>query len=414
MAESYDYESVLEAVTKHGVDQWNLIGGRLGMTIAEMTAATHDKPSSAGKLWTIISNKRNDLGDRELIKQLLEACANIPQPILGMVKQHMATGKHSSAMQATVDTTVDDNEVDTHTLPSKQMLLSRRTHPPFPPQIGPFGTVIGRDRELSSIEENYQTRRTQDDDSPIIQIIGAGGGMGKTDTAFQYARKNKKQYADGIFFFFSESKSTFTQSVRENLVAIGLRPFSSPSENFVVLQAYVQRHPRCLFLYDNVHDLSILDDYIPAIPLHILITTRRHSFHSLRLQPAHVLRLGPMHPDMAVQLLLKLCDHPLSPEELQQQCPSEYEHALKVVGPDMLNGLPLGIVHAAAMIREQFSYMTDRLKELSATLEKNKGQLSLKPTSVKEWLRKYHLSGIQLKLESELKINSLVWILFAH
>jgi hypothetical protein len=121
-----------------------------------------------------------------------------------------------------------------------------------------------------------------------------------------------------------------------------------------------------------------------------------------------------MHPDMAVQLLLKLCDHPLSPEELQQQCPSEYEHALKVVGPDMLNGLPLGIVHAAAVSREQFSYTTDRLKELSATSEKNKGQLSLKPTSVKEWLRKYHLSGIQLKLESELKINSLVWILFAH
>ena len=41
--------------------------------------------------------------------------------------------------------------------------------------------------------------------------------MGKTDTAFEYARQHKESYPDGTFFFFLESKMTFSQSVRENV-----------------------------------------------------------------------------------------------------------------------------------------------------------------------------------------------------
>ena len=41
--------------------------------------------------------------------------------------------------------------------------------------------------------------------------------MGKTDTAFEYARQNKTLYPDGTFFFFLKSKVTFSQSIRENV-----------------------------------------------------------------------------------------------------------------------------------------------------------------------------------------------------
>ena len=50
MTESYDYETVVEAVLKFGVDKWDLIGNKLGMTDAEMRVATHESPSLAGKL----------------------------------------------------------------------------------------------------------------------------------------------------------------------------------------------------------------------------------------------------------------------------------------------------------------------------------------------------------------------------
>ena len=108
MTESYDYRAVVDAVMKFGADQWSLIGNKLGMPYPQMTAATHEIPTAAGKLQAIISYKRNELGDQKLIKQLLEACDNIPQPILGMVKQHLdtnPTGRGSTAMEATSDTT---------------------------------------------------------------------------------------------------------------------------------------------------------------------------------------------------------------------------------------------------------------------------------------------------------------------
>ena len=109
---------------------------------------------------------------------------------------------------------------------------------------------------------------------------------------------------------------------------------------------------------------------------------------------------------MAVQLLLMLCHHPLSLQQLQQDCPNEYERALNIVGPNLLNGLPLGVVHAAALINKQLAHKLDRLKELSGMLEKNKGHLNMEPKSVEEWLRKYRLSDIHSKIKNELKVSS--------
>ena len=110
---------------------------------------------------------------------------------------------------------------------------------------------------------------------------------------------------------------------------------------------------------------------------------------------------------MAVQLLLTLCRHPLSLQQLQQDYPSEYKHALNVVGPEILDGLPLGVVHAASLISKQLAHKTERLKEVSEMLEKNRGHLSMEPRSVEEWLRNYHLSGIHSRLENELNVSSL-------
>ena len=186
------------------------------------------------------------------------------------------------------------------------------------------------------------------------------------------------------------------------LVSARLLPFGNPKEDFIQLQAYVQDHPRSLFIYDNVDDLSILEGYLPASPLHILVTTRYSSIHSPRLQHADTLKLGPHQPDVSVQLLLTLCRPPLSPQQLERDCPSEYEHALNIVGPNMLDGLPLGVVHAAVLLNKQLAHKVQRLKELLEMLEKNRGHLT-----VEEWLRNYSLSGIQSKIENELNVNCL-------
>ena len=88
---------------------------------------------------------------------------------------------------------------------------------------------------------------------------------------------------------------------------MGLQGSGNSSENFVKLQGYTRAHPRCLFLFDNADDLSIVEEYLPSIPsLHILVTTRRSFVDSPRLGGARIHGLEPFKSDVGVRLLLAL------------------------------------------------------------------------------------------------------------
>ena len=50
------------------------------------------------------------------------------------------------------------------------IVVSLQGCPPFPRQIGPVNTLIGREKELSIIRTNYEAKRRSGSDSPIIQV----------------------------------------------------------------------------------------------------------------------------------------------------------------------------------------------------------------------------------------------------
>jgi hypothetical protein len=171
MADSYDYESVVEAVMKFGVDKWDLIGAALEMTDAEITAVTHDRPSPAGKLKAVISCKRYELGDQMLVKQLLEACGKIPQPILGIVKQHLdCHPRRPNAEEASDSSTANKDAGNKWSSPPSRVsrlinwLSGNRSctlacgRPPFPRQIGPISTVIGREERVVNNQELFSNK----------------------------------------------------------------------------------------------------------------------------------------------------------------------------------------------------------------------------------------------------------------
>ena len=189
---------------------------------------------------------------------------------------------------------------------------------------------------------------------------------------------------------------------------MGLQGSGNSSENFVKLQGYTRAHPRCLFLFDNADDLSIVEEYLPSIPsLHILVTTRRSFVDSPRLGGARIHGLEPFKSDVGVRLLLKIADYSLSVEQLRCNHFSEYEHALKIVGPEMLDGLPLGIFHAGQKLKRQRGKHAGKIKALWETLDRNRVSLSITPKSVKEWLRNYHLSEIYEVMVENLHLGKL-------
>ncbi|XP_062500865.1 uncharacterized protein LOC134178093 [Corticium candelabrum] len=304
---------------------------------------------------------------------------------------------------------------DVDNVTTRQFMLSRlqdettfqaQNEAQFPHQIGLDSQFVGREEELYSLQETYKDNRISR--MPIVQIIVAAGGMGKTDLISEYTRQHKEDYPDAIFFFFLESRLTLFHSIKENLTEMGLLGSGNSSKNFVKLQGYTRAHPRCLFLFDNADDLSIVEKYLPSIPfLHILVTTRRSFVDSPRLGGSRIHELEPFKSDVGVRLLLKITDYLLSVEQLRCNHSSEYEHALKIVGPEMLDGLPLGIFHAGQKLKRQRGKHAGKINALWETLDRNRVNLSITPKSVKEWLRNYHLSEIYEVMVENLHLGKL-------
>jgi hypothetical protein len=76
-AERASTSEVIEAIVKHGSDQWYQIGRSLGLIHATVTSAA-DFPS---KLREVIRRKREQVGDDDLKRSLVEACVWIDDPI---------------------------------------------------------------------------------------------------------------------------------------------------------------------------------------------------------------------------------------------------------------------------------------------------------------------------------------------
>ena len=89
MATICDVNDVIKAVVDNGQDQFYSFGIELDMNQAQINATVDGKPSSADKLRAIIDRRRAIVGDEKLVDDLLNACGRLPDPIKGVVEDHL-------------------------------------------------------------------------------------------------------------------------------------------------------------------------------------------------------------------------------------------------------------------------------------------------------------------------------------
>ena len=82
---AFDVNALIKAVIDNGQDQFYSFGRDLGLTPAEISSITDDKPSTSDKLRAIIDKRRAVVGDEELRDDLLAACDSVSRPIKGAV-----------------------------------------------------------------------------------------------------------------------------------------------------------------------------------------------------------------------------------------------------------------------------------------------------------------------------------------
>lgn len=219
----------------------------------------------------------------------------------------------------------------------------------------------GRDELLSHLQQRFAPREAEQS-MPIqhaaltqSQAIKGLGGIGKTQTAIEYAYRAREQgrYTHTIWVSATDEETVLSSFAALKDVVPALK-HSEENDQHAVAKAALRWLEQCqdpwLLIYDNADDLSLLPAYLPKAGRgNILLTTRASAVGAL----AASLDVEVLPLSEGVQLLLHRAGYE---REVSEQ---EREEAGKIVLA--LAQFPLAIDQAGAYIEETRCSLSDYL-----------------------------------------------------
>jgi tetratricopeptide (TPR) repeat protein len=224
--------------------------------------------------------------------------------------------------------------------------LSNRTEPsgiwtvPYP--RNPLFT--GREAELQAIAGALWAGQN----AAIGQAISGLGGIGKTQTALEYAYRHRNEYRH-VFWAIAETRDTLNIAYSRFAELLDL-PGKNLAEQHLIVEAvkrWLATHNGWLLILDNADDLALLPDYLPSsIPGHLLLTTRAHAMGGL----AQRVEIKQLDQEEGSRFLLRRSVLLGKNDPIEQADPSDLAQAREIVRE--LAGLPLALDQAGAYIEE--------------------------------------------------------------
>ncbi|MGC0371723.1 MAG: hypothetical protein DGJ47_000423 [Rickettsiaceae bacterium] len=211
-------------------------------------------------------------------------------------------------------------------------------------------TLLNRDEILKKIDQKFSNQNNIE----IVTLIGIGG-VGKTTTAREYAKK----YGNTIVWEVNaRTKQTIANSIQNLAYALCQTPQERNFVNqinsmtelstrqsmlFSFLSKIFRANPNWLLVYDNVVEFENILNYIPHDKNNwgsgrILITTVNHNISSnYNISEENIINIGELTPEKSYDLFSKIISLPKDKLEL----------CLKKIPP-----FPLDISVAAHYIKE--------------------------------------------------------------
>ncbi len=254
---------------------------------------------------------------------------------------------------------------------------------PFP--RNPFFT--GREDQLAAIHTALTSRGRA--------ALSGLGGMGKTQTAVEYAYRYRDDYRY-VFWVRADTELALTSgyvAIAQRL-NLPLKDAENQDETVQAVRVWLGREEDWLLIFDNADRPELVQPFLPReIKGHILVTSRAQDFQDLGIvQP---LEMTTLSPEEAITFLFtrtgRTDPNPISPARgnrirpTQETDPSpEYQAAIDLAAE--LGYLPLALEQAAAYIvtnRVPFTdYLNSYRKQRLKRLEKAKPKLGHYPDSV--------------------------------
>jgi len=204
----------------------------------------------------------------------------------------------------------------------------------------------GREDVLKKLYDALRAGKTAALAQP--QAISGLGGIGKTQTAVEYAYRYRDGYTD-ILWVKAETEG----SINADFVTIASLldlPEKLEQDQHKIIEAvkrWFQEHTDWLLILDNADDIAMVQGFIPlGSKGHVLLTTRAHATGRI----AQRIEVEKMEPDEGAIFLLRRAKLLNSDAPLETATRIEQDTAREIV--KAMDGLPLALEQAGAYIEE--------------------------------------------------------------
>jgi tetratricopeptide (TPR) repeat protein len=240
------------------------------------------------------------------------------------------------------------------------------------PPRNPFFT--GRDPYLKRLEHGLARGR--------VQAISGLGGIGKTQTAIEYAYRHRDQYR-AVLWSRADSRDALVSGFGAIASLLDLPEKDEKDANVVAeaVRRWLERQPGWLLILDNVEDLvGVVKPFLPANGTgHVLMTTRLQATGAI----AQNVELEKMETEEGALFLLRRAK--LIAPDAPLDAASEADRRAARELTEEVAGLPLALGQAAAYIEETPSTPAKYLKLYrteGAALRAQRGKLATEHDSV--------------------------------
>ncbi len=222
----------------------------------------------------------------------------------------------------------------------------------------------GRERLLAQLRQQLLARRRA--------ALSGLGGVGKTQTAIEYAVRHRDDYPDGVYWTNAESESGLKSGFVEFAKVLRLAAAASTDQEQIVRAAleWLNGTNRWLLIFDNVDDRRDLRPFVPDRGEgHILVTSRESVFQELGI--ARAIEAIDLDSAEAVGFLYK---------RTGREAGESAEIVAAAELASELGNLPLALEQAAAYVAETNANYSDYLasfrKRRVTLLERASGLVS--------------------------------------
>lgn len=184
------------------------------------------------------------------------------------------------------------------------------------------------------------------------------GGIGKTQTAIEYAYRYTNDYS-AIFWVKAQTHDSLIASFVDLANLLNLPEKRDQEQNQVVTAVihWLNGHDQWLLIFDNIEDIALLEGFLPAARRGSLLFTSRRQALGIT---AHLLNLEPMTPEEGMGFLLQRA-RLLATTASLDQFPSRDKATAREIVIEM-GGLPLALDQAGSFIEATHCSLSDYLR----------------------------------------------------